>query len=155
MQAAKDAFGVFIREQIATIPVTGLDEFYRRTKPDIRSSVERLRHFIGGRQKARLNRLWYQYEHIREYEFDRPYERVMTDVKRELSIISGEDFKSPYQFQSAYEAVRYYLDKFYKFSFNMTLEWIAERLCMGAPTYLVSLHQRHNQNAPSNGETSF
>ena len=38
---------------------------------------------------------------------------------------------------------------------TMTLGWIAERLCMGAPTYVASLLQRHNQKGPSNGETLF
>ena len=38
---------------------------------------------------------------------------------------------------------------------TMTLGWIAERLCMGAPTYVASLLQRHNQKGPNSGETLF
>ena len=38
---------------------------------------------------------------------------------------------------------------------TMTLAWIAERLCMGAPTYVASLLQRHKQKGPNSGETLF
>ena len=38
---------------------------------------------------------------------------------------------------------------------TMTLEWIADRLCMGAATHVASLLQRHNQKGPSSEETLF
>ena len=38
---------------------------------------------------------------------------------------------------------------------TMTLEWIAERLCMGAATHLASLLQRYQQKSPNSGETLF
>src|ERR1039458_9309824 len=37
----------------------------------------------------------------------------------------------------------------------MTLEWIADRLCMGAATHVASLLQRHNQKGPASEETLF
>ena len=37
----------------------------------------------------------------------------------------------------------------------MTLEWIADRLCMGAATHVASLLQRHNQKGPTREETLF
>ena len=37
---------------------------------------------------------------------------------------------------------------------TMTLEWIADRLCMGAATHVASLLQRHNQEG-RNSETLF
>jgi hypothetical protein len=36
---------------------------------------------------------------------------------------------------------------------TMTLEWIADRLCMGAATHVASLLQRHCQKGPSHGLT--
>jgi hypothetical protein len=36
---------------------------------------------------------------------------------------------------------------------TMTLEWIANRLCMGAPTHLASLLQR--QNSAQNSEKTL
>jgi len=38
---------------------------------------------------------------------------------------------------------------------TMTLQRIAERLCMGAPTHAASLSQRHNQKAQSSAKTLF
>jgi hypothetical protein len=38
---------------------------------------------------------------------------------------------------------------------TMALEWIADRLCMGAATHVASLLQRHNQKGPSSEETLF
>ncbi len=38
---------------------------------------------------------------------------------------------------------------------TMTLEWIAERLCMGAPTHVASLLQRLNQRLSNSEETLF
>ena len=38
---------------------------------------------------------------------------------------------------------------------TMTLEWIADRLCMGAATHVASLLQRHNQKGPNSEETLF
>jgi hypothetical protein len=38
---------------------------------------------------------------------------------------------------------------------TMTLEWIADRLCLGAPTHVASLLQRHNQKGASCGESLF
>jgi hypothetical protein len=38
---------------------------------------------------------------------------------------------------------------------TMTLEWIADRLCMGAATHVASLLQRHHQKGPSSEETLF
>ena len=35
----------------------------------------------------------------------------------------------------------------------MTLEWIADRLCVRAATHVASLLQRHNQKGPSSDET--
>ena len=38
---------------------------------------------------------------------------------------------------------------------TMTLEWIADRLCMGAATHVASLLQRHSRKGPSSEETLF
>ena len=38
---------------------------------------------------------------------------------------------------------------------TITLEWIADHLCMGAATNVASLLQRHNQKEPSSEETLF
>jgi REP element-mobilizing transposase RayT len=38
---------------------------------------------------------------------------------------------------------------------TMTLEWIANRLCMGAPTHLASLLQRQNSTAQNSEKTLF
>jgi hypothetical protein len=38
---------------------------------------------------------------------------------------------------------------------TMTLEWIANRLCMGAPTHLASLLHRLNSSAPNSEKTLF
>ena len=38
---------------------------------------------------------------------------------------------------------------------TMTLEWIADRLCMGAVTHVASLLQRHSRKGPSSEETLF
>jgi REP element-mobilizing transposase RayT len=38
---------------------------------------------------------------------------------------------------------------------TMTLAWIADRLCMGAPTHLASLLQRHRNNQANSEETLF
>src|ERR1035441_2151738 len=36
---------------------------------------------------------------------------------------------------------------------TMTLEWAANRLCMGAPTHVASLLQRRNPEGRNSGET--
>src|SRR5262249_7746641 len=38
---------------------------------------------------------------------------------------------------------------------TMTLEWIAQRLCMGAPTHVAALLQRLQRKDPDCGETLF
>ena len=38
---------------------------------------------------------------------------------------------------------------------TMTLEWIADRLCMGAATHVASLLQRHSREGISSEETLF
>jgi hypothetical protein len=38
---------------------------------------------------------------------------------------------------------------------TMTLEWIAARLCMGAPTHVAALLQRHNRKVQCSEETLF
>ena len=38
---------------------------------------------------------------------------------------------------------------------TMTLEWIVDRLCMGAPTHVASLLQRYHQKEANRGETLF
>jgi hypothetical protein len=38
---------------------------------------------------------------------------------------------------------------------TMTLEWIADRLCMGAPTHVAFLLQRYHQKEANSGETLF
>ena len=38
---------------------------------------------------------------------------------------------------------------------TMTLEWVAARLCMGAPTHVAALLQRHNQKVQYSEETLF
>ena len=38
---------------------------------------------------------------------------------------------------------------------TMTLGWVANRLCLGAPTHVASLLQRRNQEGRNSGETSF
>src|ERR1035441_4146850 len=38
---------------------------------------------------------------------------------------------------------------------TMTLEWVANRLCLGAPTHVASLLQRRNPEGRNSGETLF
>ncbi len=38
---------------------------------------------------------------------------------------------------------------------RMTLEWTADRLCMGVATHVASLLPRHNEQQPSGEETLF
>jgi hypothetical protein len=38
---------------------------------------------------------------------------------------------------------------------TMTLEWIADRLCMGAATHVASLLQRYSRKGPSSEESLF
>jgi hypothetical protein len=111
-QSAKDAFGVFIREQIANLPQRGVREFYDRTKPTIRDAVQRVWHFLGDERRSRIDRLWREYDDIPARELDHAHEGAMGEMMRKLSQIA----KPPAEFQTPYEIVRYYLDEFYKFS---------------------------------------
>ena len=38
---------------------------------------------------------------------------------------------------------------------TMTLGWVANRLCLGAPTHVAFLLQRRNQEGRNSGETLF
>jgi hypothetical protein len=38
---------------------------------------------------------------------------------------------------------------------TLTLEWVANRLCLGAPTHAASLLQRRNQEGRNSGEILF
>ena len=38
---------------------------------------------------------------------------------------------------------------------TLTLEWVANRLCLGAPTHVASLLQRRNPEGRNSGETLF
>jgi hypothetical protein len=110
VQAEKDRFGVFLREQLASLPERGVREFYDRTKPAIRDAVQRVGHFLGDRQRARLDRLWREYDEIPAHDFDRKHEGAMGEMMRALSKIA----KPPAEFQTPHEIVRYYLDELYK-----------------------------------------
>jgi hypothetical protein len=107
VQAQKDKFGVFIREQIAAVPRKGVSDFYSRTKPELRSAVQTVGHFLDQKQRATLDRLWREYDEI-------PWH----DLRQENEASWLADFHKRFggEYQHPQEIVRYYLDQFYEFA---------------------------------------
>lgn len=115
VQAGKDSFGVFIRDQISALPNTGVREFYDRTKPDIKKAVGRMLHFLPSNQRDGLDRLWQEYDEIpdKDLSADRENEHGTSWNEGLVEALGGD--KVPYP-KHPRDLLKEYFDEFYKFS---------------------------------------
>ena len=63
---AKADFGVFINRQLGILPQVEIRHFYTLTKPFFNSEIHGLKYFLTDSQRARIDRLWKEYDEITE-----------------------------------------------------------------------------------------
>lgn len=63
---AKDEFSVFILDKRDSIPQSHFLDFYRKTKPEVRSAVFKLHPRLSRKNRSRLSNVWNEYNKIEQ-----------------------------------------------------------------------------------------
>jgi hypothetical protein len=111
---SKDNFGVFIHKLASLLPQVKVQVFYILTKPSINSEIHGLWHFLTDDKRARLDRLWKEYDEIPDADLseDRENEYGTTWEEGLVEAVGG----IPSNSKHPRIILKYYLDEFYKFS---------------------------------------
>jgi hypothetical protein len=108
---AKNALGVIIRAKTADIPQRHVRDFYVSTKPQIKSAVDGLLHFLPASKSKGLEILWKEYDQDANLQFDEYEDKIG------LSAVQGlhkAAHAPPYEGNAS--KIRKYLDRFYDFA---------------------------------------
>jgi hypothetical protein len=111
IQAAKDVFGDFILDKKASLPERGILDFYDKTKPEMRTAVQRIGRYLGEDGRGRLDKLWTKYDKTARENLDAHQEGFKGESARSLDTLAGLQAQPPPR-----EIVEHFLDEFYKFA---------------------------------------